>query len=199
MKNIRYHRNCDEISIYSFNKVSEDGDYRHLVKDWDEYEEIEIDEIVCENNWKVIFDEYCRLTDDNKIIMFYEVHQDLMKMKIKQYSIYKLIEVFITVTDDDIMIKFADMFEKFGYPIDLKKGIMPEAQRLTNRMKFYQNAINVKEKEYNDLRGEEGEATPFLQQDVSIEKHTGRNNIDIKKTSAKKWIYIVKSVENGRK
>jgi hypothetical protein len=199
MKNLRYYRNCDEISIYSFNKISSEGDLRHMVFDWDEYSEVKINEELAEQNWKEIFDEYCKLTDDNKIIMFYDVHQDLMKMKAKKYTILKLLEVFTTVFEKDHQDQFLQLFKDFGYPMDLSKGINEEIDRIQKRMIFFQNAINIKQKEFDSLKGGEGgEEMPFMQQVVQIEKATGRDNIDIRKTSAKKWIYILKSINDGR-
>lgn len=197
MKELHYSRNCEEISIYAFNKISTEGDYRFLVRNWDEYQVIEIDTVKAEDLWKSIFDEYCRLSDDNTIIMFYETHQDLIKLKVKQFSVYKLIEVFVTVRDQDMLEEFAKMFAKFGYPIDLSKGIIKEADRIAARLNFLNNAINAKQKEYDDLKGDDGEAssTPFLEQLVMVEKHTKRDNIDIKTTSAAKWIYILKSIK----
>jgi len=199
MSELRYSRNCEEISIHNFQKISDSGDYRYIVPTWDEFEEIEVDEIKAENLWKDIYDEYCQLSDDNKIIMFYDTYNDLNKMQTKKALIQQLLLLFVGINDKEVFDKYNLVFTELGYPLLWEKGIEAEFKRITNAMRRFDNMINIKQSQLDSLKPEGGPGTPFLEQVVQIENMRKMGAIDLRKTSAKKWIYILKNISKNVK
>lgn len=184
METIRYSRNCDEITIYSFDQISSEGDLRNMVPLWDGYSDLSINEELAEEYWQDIFDEYCRLTDDNKMILYYDLIQDINKLKAKRIMMTNVIIIAQTVDNFKILSQYLKFIERVGYKIDITKGVDNELKRILKKVKFIDNIIRIKQSELN-LLGSNEESSPLIQQVVTIENHLKRE-IDIRKMSVKK-------------
>ena len=86
MSETRYYRNCDELSVYNFHKILETNDYSYLIVGFDGYDKLEFDEKKADELWGNIYEEYCKLTKNNKSLLYFSIFQELLYLKTR----YKL-------------------------------------------------------------------------------------------------------------
>ena len=198
----KYSRNCDEIMLHNFTKISNTNDYRYLVIDWDNRSEIEIDQDVCEDLWKDIYGEYCKLSDDNKIILYYETLVDISNLLATKFVLENITTILSGKIDPILEVAYHVELSKMGVPPKEKEKREDYIVRISQYARFMTNKINVKNNELKSLKGdpEEGDVGMTLNdQIVRVEEITGRNLIDPKTTTVAKWIAIIKSLQNGKR
>jgi len=190
---IRFHTSCSTISIYSFDKISETNDYRHLVVGWDEFEEIEIDQEEANDIWHEIYNEYIVLSDDNKISMYYITLSELSYLKMRKYTVSKLLGRLMNIEDKKVIDDYISELKEWKFRINKNKPLKDEMIRMYTQLRATENKISLKEEELKNYKTE-GEVVSLIEQVVKLENATGRNIIDPKITSVAKWLMIIKNV-----
>lgn len=194
---MRYYRNCNEINIYSFDKLSRGGDFRYMVYGWDEYEELDIDQNKARGYWTEIYEEYCKLTNDNVSLMYYDLIGELNYLETRRTVATTLLNQIMTKEKSPKMfLAYIDELAEWGYPIDVTKDITSEYNKVIKAIKFSQNKINAKKASIKELKeGMTTESMSIIEQGVSLELALEKNDIDLKKTSVNKWLMLIKKAK----
>ena len=101
--------------------------------------------------------------------------------------------------DEETIDMYAEALAEWRYKWNKKQNKYQNLKRLLNQLKVSKNKIDLKLDELKTLKEEndlEGDDTSLEKQAVVLEQITGKNNIDIKTTSAKKWLEIAKLAES---
>ena len=186
---IRYHTSCSTISIYSFDKISETDDFRHLVLGWDEFEEVEIDKEKAMESWKEIFNEYIVLSNDNKISMYYETLQELSNLKTRKHIVTIILDRILSINKQEVVDEYISILRTLKFVVNKNKNLKDEVIRLTQQLKAADNKIRLTEDKLKGFKSEE-KPMPLLKQVVKLEQALGKNLIDPKQTSVEKWIFM---------
>lgn len=192
---VKFYFSCNDFPIYNFHKLMETSDYSYLVVDWDESEKIEINRELAVERWGQIYNEYCKLTSNNKALMYYKNAQRLIFLETRQEVCGKmLVQMAMRKMREEMFLEYIKVLRNFQIPYE--KDVM-DIQCMNNALSFLKGAKNQIELLRNEIEQmvEKGEHVPFEKELVSVEQALGRNEIDPKKTSVKKWIYLIEQIK----
>jgi len=191
----KYYRNCNELSIHSFSKVLETNNYAWLLVDFDEYKDVKFDEKEASEIWQKIFEEYSKLTEDNKALLFLAIHQQLIYLRTR-YEVARtlLMQLVNGVEKKDIRFGYFKALAEWNYNINTEKPLHEELERMFMQLKASTNKINIKQSELDDLKVNEGEKLSIIEQGLKLELALDKNDINLKTTSVTKFIAMFKEV-----
>ena len=196
MSETRYYRNCNELSVYNFHKILETNNYSYLIVGFDEYEKININEKEASDVWNLIYEEYCKLTEDNKSLLYFAIFQELLYLKTRFEVATTLLKQLSNGIDDKIVVlKYINALRVWKYKINKDKPLDEELDRMVNQLKASTNKIQIKQSELEDLNVNNSDKLSLIEQVVKLEQALGRNEIDIKKTVVSKYIALFKEVK----
>jgi hypothetical protein len=195
MSETRYYRNCDELSVYNFHKILETNNYSYLIVGFDDYKELKFDEKEADELWGNIYEEYCRLTKNNKSLLYFAIFQELLYLKTR-YQVARIL--LMQLSNENNKEKFVlDCIEKlreWKYKIDKEKPLKDELARMIHQLKVSENKIQIKQSELEDLKVDEGEKLSLIEQNVKLELALGKNKINTKKTSVSEHVALFNEV-----
>jgi hypothetical protein len=196
MNETRYYRNCDEISVYNFYKVLETNNYAYLIVDYDDYQEVDFNEKEANELWISIYEEYCKLTEDNKSLLYFAVFQELLYLRTRfEVATILLRELSNGIKDDSARLNYIDSLRTWKYKINVDKPLEDELDRMVAQLKVSANKINIKQAELDELKVDDSEKLSLIEQTVKLEQALGRNEIDLKRTVVSKYIALFKEVK----
>lgn len=198
---IRYFKSCKDIFIYEFFQILETNDYRYLVKGWDEDEEIAIDQDKAKKKWEAIYEEYCKLSEDNKALLYFAVFSELLYLETRFQVVAMLIQQLIKRSDDkEAVALYAEELKAWKYRINLNNPIDGEIQRLHRQLKQSKNKIRLKKDELEGFKPEKGEEPMSLtEQVVSLELALGKNEINPRTTTVEKFVVMIQKLKEQNK
>lgn len=191
---VRFYLSCDNLPIYHFHKIMETSDYRYLIVSWDEYSKMEFDEQRVVEVWGSIYNEYCLLTSNNKALMYYKNRQKLMFLETRNEVCGKMIvQMAIRNMKKEMFLEYIKTLRNFKVPYEKD---VKDVECLETASRFLKGSINEIELLRNEIENmvETGEHVPFEKEIISVEQSLGRNVIDPKTTSVKKWIFMIEKI-----
>ena len=210
MKRVVY-KGCSDLPIYNFYKIIETKNFSYLYVHWNEYDDDIKEHEDDDKLWRDIYNDYCKLTNDNKTLLYYDLILEISWFKSRIQVVTKLLNQLMhgEKTDERVSM-YVEEINKWKFRIDKSRQLVDEIQKVLKGLKISQNKIRLKEQEIENLRlsDEEKEDVSFIKQLVQLERSSGRNEIDPKKTSVEKWVAIIldtkelqeqKSKAHGRK
>ena len=196
MSETRYYRNCDEISVYNFYKVLETNNYAYLIVGYDDYQKVDFDDKEANEVWVSIYEEYCKLTEDNKSLLYFAVFQELLYLRTRfEVATTLLRQLSNGIKDDIVRLKYINSLRTWKYKIDKEKPLEDELDRMVAQLKVSTNKINIKQAELDELKVDDSEKLSLIEQTVKLEQALGRNEIDLKRTVVSKYIALFKEVK----
>lgn len=196
MSETRYYRNCDELSVYNFHKVLETNNYSYLIVGFDDYNLIEINEKEADELWSSIYEEYCKLTKNNKSLLYFAVFQELIYLKTRyQVARILLMQLSNGKNSEDFVLECIERLKEWKYKINKEKPLKDELSRMINQLKASENKIQMKQSELEDLNVDESEKLSLIEQNVKLELALGKNEINTKTTSVSKYIALFNEVK----
>jgi len=193
---IRYHTSCATISIYSFDKISETNDLKHMVIGWDEYEEIDIDQEKADELWKEIFNEYIVLSNDNKISMYYETVQELSNLKTRKHIVSIILDRILE--NEKVLDDYIAILRTLGFYVNKANPLIDEVKKLRNQLRAADNKIRLTEDKLKTLK-DSGESMPLMKQVIKLEQALGKNMIDPRTTSVERWLFMYEEAKESNK
>lgn len=189
------YKDCSDIPILNFDIVYRTNDYKYLVVGYDGYEDIKVPKGANER-WQEIRNEWIDLMDNNVIAHYHNLVLECIYLETR-YNVVEFLlrNIFQRDMSEETLKTYTDMLKEWKYVWNHKADRLTEIERLLRKLKGSKNKISLKLHELKTLKEENelsGEATSLEKQAVILEEITGRNNIDIKTTSVKKWIEISK-------
>ena len=188
------YRNCEELSIYLFNKVGETDDYRYLIKGYKIGDVVNLKEDLGKV-WEQIYTEYADLTDDNSTFRYMRLKARLIYLETRLFMCSGLI---LQMTSRAMPPKTTEAYiqaiRDWGIPYNKNKRDYAELEKAQRELNFSKNELELKNNELKEMQGD-GKPQPLEKQIVMLEQALGRNLIDPKKTSVKKWVYLMDLVK----
>lgn len=192
---IKYYRSCEHLSIYRFHKIMETGNYCFLVKDWNEENEIEINKEEALSIWGGIYNEYCKLTSNNKAIEYYRTSQSIAYLETRREVVGRiLVQLTMRTMKPEIFKEYIETIRRFDF---VYEGDLPDVKKLEDLSRQIRAANNEIELLKDTLQKlvSTGEGLPFEKELVKVEQALGRNIIDPRTTSVKKWVYLLEEIK----
>ena len=191
MSETRYYRNCDELSVYNFHKILETNDYSYLIVGFDGYDKLEFDEKKADEIWGNIYEEYCKLTKNNKSLLYFAIFQELLYLKTRyQVARILLMQLSNNNNSEEFVLECIERLREWKYKIDKEKPLKDELERMIHQLKVSENKIHIKKEELDNLNVEEGDKLSLIEQNVKLELALGKNKIDTKKTSVSEHVAL---------
>ena len=191
----KYYRNCDELPMYNFSKILETNNYAYLVVGYDGYEDAVFEESKANEFWESIYEEYCKLTQDNKSLMYFAIFQELVYLKTRYQVAVTLLTQLELGLSDDLKNDFIEELRKWKYKINKDRPLKDELGRMLKQLNASTNAIKIKQSQLDDLKAKNSEKLSLIEQTVKLELALGKNEIDIKKTVVAKFVALFKEVQ----
>tara|TARA_R110002020_G_scaffold334555_3_gene549819 strand:+ start:9742 stop:10365 length:624 start_codon:yes stop_codon:yes gene_type:complete len=189
------YKDCSDIPIFNFDIIYRTNDFKYLVVGYNGYKDIKVPKGANER-WQEIKKEWIKLLDNNVIAYYHQLLLECVYLETR-YNVVEMLlkQIFERQMDDETLGKYKESLLEWKYKWNEKQDKYQNLKRLLNQLKSSKNKIDLKIDELKTLREEnelEGEATSLERQAVVLEQVTGKNNIDIKTISAKKWLEISK-------
>jgi hypothetical protein len=192
----KYYISCDELFMHNFSKILDTNNYAWLVVGYDGYEDVKFDEVEASNIWQDIYYEYCKLTEDNKSLLYFAVVQELVYLKTRKEVASTLLQQLKLGIDDEILnLRYIEALKDWKYRIDVKRLLEDELERMYLQLRQSDNKINIKQAELDDLKVDDSEKLTIIEQTVKLEQALSRNEIDLKRTVVTKYIAMFKEVK----
>ena len=191
----KYYTSCDELYMHNFSKILETNNYAWLVVGYDGYDKVDIDEKEASEIWEEIYYEYCKLTEDNKSLLYFAVVQELVYLKTRYEVASTLLrQLEYGIEDEIVRIKYFNALREWKYVIDKNKPLESELQRMYIQLNQSTNKINTKQSELESLKVDDSEKLTIIEQTVKLELALDKNEIDLKRTVVSKYVAMFKEV-----
>ncbi len=194
MKHYTY-KSCSDLPIYNFHKVMETSNYAYLVKGWDEHTDVVLDKDKMAGIWVDIYKEYCVLTNNNKALQYYRKKGRLFYLEMKKLVVGRLLlQLSVNDLDEDSQKVIIDEIRewKFDYAPNIKDTTAIE--NVLRLLRVQDNEIGLLKSSLKELE-EKGDDIPLIKQVVKVEQLLGRTEIDPRKTSVEKWVYMMDEIK----
>ncbi len=194
-KQLSFYFSCDDFPIWNFHKIMETSDYSYLVVDWDGIEVLPIDREKAVVRWGQIYNEYCRLTSNNKAITYYRNSQRLLWLETRSEVCGKmLVQMAMRVMRPEMFLEYIKVLRNFQIPYEKDVRDVKLIEDAVRFLKATKNQIDLLRDEIKKMIKTE-EYVPFEKELVSVEQALGRNEVDPKKTSVTKWIFMIEKIK----
>jgi len=191
----KHYRNCDEIPIENFHKILNDKNYGWMFVGYDGFEDVDVPESIL-NAWEDIYNEFIVISDDQTLTLYYELVNDVLYLS-RRYEI--VLELLKTLAKGQISESLKQDYilelRQWGFKIDKNKDLSKELDKKIRQLRASENRINLKKFELENLTGESKKSMSLVEQTVRLEQGLDRDLIDTKKTSASKWVFLLKVLE----
>ena len=195
VETIRFYFSCDDLPIFNFHKIMETSDYSYLVVGWNEYDKLTIDRDKAVEKWGQIYNDYCKLTSNNKAIAYYRNSQRLLFLETRQEVCGKmLVQMAMRDMRPEMFLKYIEVLRSFDIPYSTDEKNLRDMEDAVMFLKASKNNIELLRHEIKTMV-ETGEHIPFEKELVSVEQALGRNEVDPRKTSVKKWVYMIEEIK----
>jgi len=187
------YKDCSDLPIYNFDIIYKSQDFNYLVVEFDGYNEVSIPKNANER-WQAIKKEWAELIDDNTVAYYHQLMSEVVYLQTRyEVSGMFLKEIFEREMHEETLEVYIEALGEWGYKWNRKAKKLVEVKRLLQQRKSSENKLGIKLDELKELQKENelaGEESSIEKQAVLLEQITGKNNIDIKTTSVKKWLEI---------
>lgn len=192
------YRSCSELSIFLFHNILETGDYTLLLKEPVETEDPEEQDYIekeLNEAWNEVYEEYCKLAEDNASLMYFLICNELLYLKTRRRFGTVLLNSLIRRRDSASMMDYIDELARWKFVIDKEKPFEAEVAKVKRLLRAAKNKIRLKEDELEKYKENDGEEKMSLvQQVLKVELALGKNEIDPKTTSVERWIAMIKEI-----
>lgn len=198
MASKKYHVSCETLSIYCFYKILETGDYNYLAIEEENIVD-SFDREVLSKTWAKIYEEYCKLTKDNRALEYYRLKGDLIYLETRKQIVSKLFsQIAIRNMPREIFMSYIEEIKQWGFKYRKKRKVLEDMEDLGRQIKATSNRINISIAKLESF--ETGDKpVPLEKQVVGVEYALGKNCIDTKKTSVTKWVYMFDKIKEINK
>lgn len=182
-------RNCEELSIYAFDKARSTSDLRWLVEGYTGREKIELPEGI-ESIFNDIMNEYCELTGDNKSLQYYELVVEVSDLKLDFDISTALLGTLLTEMTKETRKEVVKELGHRGFLLNEGKPFNEEFERLERQLRQRRTKLNRKKSELEEFRNQDGEIISIHKQKINLLRITELREIDLKSTSVIEWVEL---------
>jgi len=188
-KQVHFYKGCSDISIFNFDEIAKTNNYSYLVIGYDGYNEVDFDEIKAQELWKKIYNDFCKLSNDNTSLLYYELLNHLSYLKMRKLFVLALLNQlnFFKKSNSIKKLYFSELAE-WGYKSDPKDTLKDKLEKMYRLVRANDNKIGLIESEIEFLKEDEQEPMSLTKQAIKLEQGLDRNEINTKTTSVEKWL-----------
>lgn len=192
---MRLYRSCSDLPIYNFHKMMETGNYAYLTFKWDEHSEVKYNKEEVIKVWGGIYNEYCKITNNNKAIQFYRENQRLAFLHLKKEVGSRILtQIALREMKPKTLIGYIDALRNLGFKYEGNEKTHHKIKDLDRQLRAMNNQIELLSDSIEKMKSK-GEAVPFSKEIVKVEQALGRNIVDPKITSTEKWVYLIEEIK----
>ncbi len=188
------YNDCSDLPIDNFDKIYNTKDLKYLVVSYDGYKSLDVP-IGAKQRWVEIFDEWVKLCDSSTMFYYYQLLSQVAYLETR-YLVVKIMlyQMYSRDMSDKTLDLYIEELKEWRYFYNKENDKLFEIKRLLHLHRASTNKLGLKKSELEMMQKENGqeETQTLEQQAVNLEQVTGRNNIDTKTTSVKKWREIIK-------
>lgn len=185
------HDNCEELSIWAFYKILNEGDLNYLKID----KNSDVDETTLNNAWTKIINEYEELSGDQNQLIIWRLRLVIASLKARLQRVSIGVNLYFKSPLKDELKN--ELIEKLKTDkVIIKGNTTDEIKRINKQLQSMQTKIKLKEAELNSMTPEQGEGQDIEEQLYNIEKITeAKYKIEPKQTSVKRYLIISKDAK----
>jgi len=193
---LKYFTTCSELPIWNFTKYVEDNNGHWLLKDWNGIDEVDVSD--CEV-WEDIINEYYEILDDYDAQETFRLQGEISALEFKMHMCAKLVDAILMgqMTKEVRQEHFKEL-SAWGFAFNQSK-LESELKRFNVWLLSIQTKVGFIKSDLQKYTKGKKIKVSLERAQVSLESATGRNNIDLKKTSVAKWLHIIKNAEETAK
>jgi len=184
--------------ILNFDIVNKTGDLKYMVVGYDGYKDLKPPKGANER-WQAIRKEWLELVDDSEMAYYHNLVSECIYLETKRDAVKFILENIFRRNMSPLTFRtYANSLSDWGYKWNFKNDKLTELKRQLKIVRISENKLSLKLdelKSYRESKNMSSEATSLEKQAVILEEASGRNHIDIKTTSVKKWVAISKRAE----
>ena len=192
------YKDCGDMPILNFDIVNKTGDLKYMVVGYDGYKDLKPPKGANER-WQAIRKEWLELVDDNEMAYYHNLVSECIYLETKRDAVKFILENIFRRNMSPLTFRtYANSLSDWGYKWNFKNDKLTELKRQLKIVRISENKLSLKLdelKSYRESKNMSSEATSLEKQAVILEEASGRNHIDIKTTSVKKWVAISKRAE----
>ena len=192
------YKDCGDMPILNFDIVNKTGDLKYMVVGYDGYKELKPPKGANER-WQAIRKEWLELVDDSEMAYYHNLVSECIYLETKRDAVKFILENIFRRNMSPLTFRtYANSLSDWGYKWNFKNDKLTELKRQLKIVRISENKLSLKLdelKSYRESKNMSSEATSLEKQAVILEEASGRNHIDIKTTSVKKWVAISKRAE----
>lgn len=186
-----FYLNCSDLPVWNFHHIRKD--FRYLAKS-DNVEDVDFLPIDTPQRWENIFNEYCEVSDNRES----QAHlQNLAEKEelVEKYAVCSmLLSHLYGGLDKETEQKYFRELASWGFAFNQGK-LLDEMNRAKVWLKSIKTKINMLTSEIEGHQKKKIGPQRLEKQQVQLERITGRNEIDVRRTSVTKWLEIIKDAE----
>lgn len=188
-KKVHFYKGCSDISIFNLDQIATTNNYSYMVIGYDGYNEVDFDEIKAQELWEKIYNDFCKLGNDNTSLLYYELLEQLSYLKMRKLFVLSFLNQleFFKKPDFILELYFSELAE-WGYKIDSKNPLTDELDKMYLLVRGNDNKIGLVESEIKFLKEDEQEPVSLVKQAIKLAQGLGKERIDTKTTTAEEWI-----------
>lgn len=190
-----YYRDCSELSIYLFHRIVRTGELSLLLVDPKAERGPELTDDKLREVWRDIYDEYCKLAEDNKSLMYFMLCDELLYLETRYNVASTLLkQIEIRYDEPEAVDAFITELAQWDFRINRSKPLEEEMDRMYRSLRASTNKIRLKRDELKTYKSNE-EPMTLNEQVLKVELALGKNSIDPKTTMVDTWIFMLKEIE----
>ena len=191
MKKLELHKSCSTLSIFSFHKILSTFDYRYLIKDffeeenlYEDFNETDLGETIFAN----ILKEYTKLTSSLKEVKNYK-HKILIKeLEFKYDTTTSILNLYNSTSSLEVLWVLGDI----GWKINRDIPYGPQIDRITKLCIGLKNKIKIQKinytKKYEKKSEQNKKNISLSKQAVYLESNLELGYfLDVRKCSVEQW------------
>jgi len=197
-RKIKTYNTCKSIPMENFYEAMDSSNYRWLIIGYGYDNEIKVSEKklkTLEEKWKILFDEYIVLKNDQTVIDSLNARMRIEKLKNKLFWGGARLKLFIYNPTKENRDKLAI----WGFNINMKKDLKKEVDRIIRNLKGFRTKVNIAVSKYEKKleKANKKEASSIDDQIVSIGGILElKYVIDKKTTTMSTWISYCNQAES---
>ena len=145
---LKYYINCDELSIYNYDKITKSGNLQWLVQGYEGRENIKIDVHKCEKLWSEIREEFfCKIATEKEFKSIWLTEE--VQYLVNRYRIVSVLLDGLTrnIVSEENRPEYLKHLNRWRFYISDKKSLEPQYQKLTKQLDASLITISKKQEE----------------------------------------------------
>lgn len=147
-----------------------------------------------EKVWGDIYKEYCEMTNDNRALEYYRLKSELVYLETRRHIAGKLfVQISMRNMPRAVFMEYINELKKWNFKYKKDRKVLSEMENLSTQIKATSNRINLTIAKLNSFNNDK-KPIDLEKQVLKVEQALGKNAIDPKETTVKRWVYMFEHI-----